>query len=132
VGSVRPVHSWPWVGAAQDGDIVPQDEELDVLGSGHAAHQEDQSEHVREDQVQKPRRHAGIMSDQRSPLVSGPDPTSGTLQPWLDELDRQIVVTEDLAMLQVAEGLLPSLDSGDVAIARDRLHQPDLQDTPSY
>ena len=34
----------------------------------------------REDQVQQPQRHAGIMSDQRSPLVSDPGPTSGTPQ----------------------------------------------------
>jgi hypothetical protein len=29
---VRPVQAWPWVGAAQDGDLVPLHEELDVLG----------------------------------------------------------------------------------------------------
>src|SRR6478672_409403 len=29
-------------------------------------------------QVRQPHRHAGIMSDQRSPLVSDPGPTSGT------------------------------------------------------
>ena len=28
-----------WVGAAQDCDLVPQHEELDVLGGGRAAHQ---------------------------------------------------------------------------------------------
>jgi hypothetical protein len=31
-GPVGPVHAWSWVGAAEDGDLVPQDEELDVLG----------------------------------------------------------------------------------------------------
>jgi hypothetical protein len=31
-GSVGPVHAWSWVGAAQDGDLVAQHEELDVLG----------------------------------------------------------------------------------------------------
>ena len=36
-GPVRPVHMWSWVGAAQDGDFVPQHEELDVLGGGRAA-----------------------------------------------------------------------------------------------
>ena len=45
-GSVRPVHTWSWVGAAQDGDFVAQHEELDVLGGGRAAHQQDQSEHL--------------------------------------------------------------------------------------
>ena len=37
-GPVRPVHAWSWVGAAQDGDLVAQHEELDVLAGGHAAH----------------------------------------------------------------------------------------------
>ena len=31
-GPVGPVQTWSWVGAAQDGDFVPQHEELDVLG----------------------------------------------------------------------------------------------------
>ena len=38
-GSVRPVQPWPRVGAAQDGDLVAQHEELDVLASGRAAQQ---------------------------------------------------------------------------------------------
>ena len=71
-GPVRPVQAWSWVGAAQDGDLVAQHEELDVLGGGRAAHQQDQPEHLPEDQVQQPQRHVGIMSDQRSPLVSDP------------------------------------------------------------
>jgi hypothetical protein len=69
-----------WVGAAQDGDLVAQHEELDVLGGGRAAHQEDQPEHLPEDQVQQPQRHTGIMSDRRSLLVSDRGPTSGTPQ----------------------------------------------------
>jgi hypothetical protein len=77
-GSVRPVQAWPGVGAAQDGDLVPKHEELDVLGGGRAAHQQDHSEHLREDQVQQAQRHAGIMPNQRSPLVSDPGTTSGT------------------------------------------------------
>ena len=77
-GPVRPVQARSWVGAAQDGDLVAQHEELDVLGGGRAAHQQDQPEHLPEDQVQQPQRHVGIMSDQRSPLVSDPGPTSGT------------------------------------------------------
>ena len=79
-GPVRPVQAWSWVGAAQDGDLVAQHEELDVLGGGRAAHQQDQPEHLPEDQVQQPQRHVGIMPDQRSPLVSDPGPTSGTPQ----------------------------------------------------
>ena len=30
--AVRPVQSWPWMGAAQHGDLVPQHQQLDVLG----------------------------------------------------------------------------------------------------
>jgi hypothetical protein len=73
-----PIQAWSWVGAAQDGDLVAQHEELDVLGGGRAAHQQDQPEHLPEDQVQQPQRHAGIMSDRQSPLVSDPSPTYGT------------------------------------------------------
>jgi hypothetical protein len=68
--SIRPVHAWTGVGAAQDGDFVPQHEELDVFSGGLAAYQQDQSEHLPEDQVQQPQRHAGIMSDRQSPLVA--------------------------------------------------------------
>jgi hypothetical protein len=38
-GPLGPVQAWPWVGAAQDGDLVAQHEELYVLGGGRAAHQ---------------------------------------------------------------------------------------------
>ena len=31
-GPVGPIQAWSRVGAAQDGDLVPQHEELDVLG----------------------------------------------------------------------------------------------------
>jgi len=51
---VGPVHTRTWVGAAQDGDLVAQHKELDVLGGGRAAHQQDQPEHLREEQVQQP------------------------------------------------------------------------------
>jgi len=38
-GPVRPVQAWSWVGAAQDGHLMAQHEELDVLGGGCARHQ---------------------------------------------------------------------------------------------
>jgi hypothetical protein len=79
-GPVRPIQARSWVGAAQDGDLVAQHEELDVLGGGHATPQQDQPEHLPEDQVQQPQGHAGIMSDRQSPLVSDPSPTYGTPQ----------------------------------------------------
>ena len=47
--SVRPVHAWSRVGATEDGDLVPQHEELDVLGGGRATQQQDQPEHLPED-----------------------------------------------------------------------------------
>ena len=58
-GPVRPVQAWSGVGAAEHGDLMPQHEELDVLGGGRAAHQQDQSEHLLEDQIQQPQRHGG-------------------------------------------------------------------------
>jgi len=79
-GPVRPVQARTWVGAAQDRNLVAQHEELDVFSGGRATRQQDQPEHQPEDQVQQPQRHAGIMSDQRSPMVSDPGPTSGTPQ----------------------------------------------------
>jgi len=57
-GSVGPVQAWSWVGAAQDGNFVAQQEEFDVLGGGRAGDQQDQSEYLPEDQVQQPQRHA--------------------------------------------------------------------------
>ena len=58
-GPVRPVQTWSRVGAAEHRDFMPQDEQLDVLGGGRAAHQQDQSEHVLEDQIQEARRRGG-------------------------------------------------------------------------
>jgi hypothetical protein len=45
-GPVRPTHRWSWVGAAQDGDLVAQHEDLDILGCGRATRQQDQPEHL--------------------------------------------------------------------------------------
>jgi len=72
-GPVCPVHARTRVGAAQDGDLVAEDEEFDVLGRGRTTRQQDQPEHLPEEQVEQPQRHVGIMSDQRSLLVSDPD-----------------------------------------------------------
>ena len=71
-GPIRPVQARSWVDPAQDGDLVAQHEELDVLGCGRAAHQQDQPEHLPEDQVQEPQRHVGIMPTRRLPLLSDP------------------------------------------------------------
>ena len=38
-GTVGPVHARTWVGATQDGDLVAQHEELNVLGGGRSGHQ---------------------------------------------------------------------------------------------
>jgi len=50
-GPVRPLQAGSGVGAAEHGDLVAQDEELDVFGGGRGAHQQEQSECVWEDQV---------------------------------------------------------------------------------
>ena len=52
-GPVCPVQAWSWVGAPQHSDFVAQHEEFDVLAGGRAAHQQDQAEHLREDQIQQ-------------------------------------------------------------------------------
>jgi hypothetical protein len=79
-GPVCPVQARSWVRAAQDGDLVAQHEELDVLCCRRAGHEQDQPEHLPEDQVEQPQRHVGMMPNCRSSLVSGPHPTSGTPQ----------------------------------------------------
>ena len=61
-GSVRPVQA-PWVGAAQDGDFVPEHEALDVLGGGRAARQQDQPEHLPEHQVQQRAPRGAVVAD---------------------------------------------------------------------
>jgi hypothetical protein len=69
-GPVRPIQARSWIGATQDGDLVPQHKQLDILGGGRTAHQQDQPKHLPEDQVEQAQRHAGIMSDRRSPLAA--------------------------------------------------------------
>ena len=51
-GPVRPVQVRSRVGAAQDGYLVAQHEEFDVLGRGRSGHQQDQSKYLPEDQIQ--------------------------------------------------------------------------------
>ena len=58
-GPVRPLQAGSGIGAAQHRDLVPQHEELDVLGAGRATQQQDKSEHVLEEQIQQPQRHDG-------------------------------------------------------------------------
>ena len=65
-GPVCPVQAGSGVRATEHGDLVPEDEQLDVLGGGRAADEQEQSEHVKEDQVQQPQRHDG---DHARPLL---------------------------------------------------------------
>ena len=50
-GSVRPIQARSWIGATQDGDLVAQHEELDILAGGRTAHQQNQTKHLPEDQA---------------------------------------------------------------------------------
>ena len=50
-GSVRPLQAGSGAGASEHGDLVPQHEELDVLGGGRVAQQHDKAEDLREDQI---------------------------------------------------------------------------------
>jgi hypothetical protein len=56
---VCPVQAWSRAGSAKDGDLMPQHEQLDVLGRRATAQQHDQAENLQEDQTQQPERHGG-------------------------------------------------------------------------
>ena len=66
-GPVRPVQARSWAGAAEYGDFVAQDEELDVLGGASAAHQQDQTEHLQEDRYSRRSDTAAIMPNHWRP-----------------------------------------------------------------
>ena len=82
-GPIRPVQAWSGVGTAEHGDLMPQHEDLDVLGGGCAAHQQEQSDHLLEDPVQQLQSHR---DDHARPLEdadhrwSAALPRSGTPQ----------------------------------------------------
>jgi hypothetical protein len=65
-GPVRPLQAQSGVGAAQHGDLMPQYEQLDVLGGGRATQQQEHPQHPLEDQIQQSQRHGG---DHARPLV---------------------------------------------------------------
>ena len=50
---VCPVQVGSGVGAAEHGDLVPEDEQLDVLEGGRATQQQEEAEHMLKDQVQQ-------------------------------------------------------------------------------
>ncbi len=58
-GPIRPLQTWLRIGTAQHGDLMAQDEQLDVLGGGRATQQQEQPQHLLEDQIQQPQRHGG-------------------------------------------------------------------------
>ena len=55
--AVRPVQPWPRMGAAQHGDLMPQHQQLDVLGHRRAAEQDQQAAKPDEDQVEQAKGH---------------------------------------------------------------------------
>jgi len=55
--AVRPVQPWPRLGAAQHGDLVPQHQQLDVLGRRRAAEQDQPAAQPDEDQVEQANEH---------------------------------------------------------------------------
>jgi hypothetical protein len=71
-GPICPLQARSGVGAAQDGNLMAQDEQLDVLGGGRATQQQEQPEHLLEDQIQQSQRHAEIMPGRwRSSITAG-------------------------------------------------------------
>jgi hypothetical protein len=55
--SIRPVHTRPWIRSPQDGNVVAQYQELDVLGRRRAAEQQQQVQQPQKDQVKQTQRH---------------------------------------------------------------------------
>jgi hypothetical protein len=49
--AIRPVHSWTWIRAAQHSDLVPQHQQLHVLGRRGPAEQDKPSTEPEEDQI---------------------------------------------------------------------------------
>jgi hypothetical protein len=96
-GTIRPVQAWSRVGAAEHRDFMPQDEQLDVLGGGRPAHQQDQSEHPLEDQIEQAQRHGGDHANRKT-----------VDHPWSVTADR---VLEPHRVTQQARNLL--IDLGD-------------------
>jgi hypothetical protein len=60
---VRPVQAWSRVGAAEHGDLMPQHQQLDVLGGCRTSQQQDQPEHLLEDQIQQRAPRGAVVSD---------------------------------------------------------------------
>ena len=56
-GSVGPVEPGSWAGAAQHGDLVPEHQQLRVLGSLRAAEQDQPAAEPNEDQVEQAEGH---------------------------------------------------------------------------
>jgi len=52
-GAVGPVQPGPGIGAAQHGDLMPQHEQLRVLGSGWPAEQDQPAAEPDEDEIQQ-------------------------------------------------------------------------------
>jgi hypothetical protein len=71
-GPVCPVQAGSGVRAAEHGDLVPEDEQFDVLDGGRATQQHEQSEHLLEDQYNSRSDRAAIMPSRwRSSILAG-------------------------------------------------------------
>ena len=55
--AVGPVQPGPGMGAAQHGDLVPQDEQLGVLGRRRTTHKNKPADELDEDQIEQTDRH---------------------------------------------------------------------------
>jgi hypothetical protein len=75
-GSVSPVQAGLGVRSAENGDLVAQDEELDVLGRRGAAEQHQPAEKPVEDRIEQTQRHVG---DHARPLCDADRRRSQTL-----------------------------------------------------
>jgi hypothetical protein len=54
---VDPAHPWPWRASLEYGELVAQDQDLDVLGGIGSGAQHDPAQELGEHRVDQPQRH---------------------------------------------------------------------------
>jgi hypothetical protein len=66
-GTVAPTESWSWRASLQDGQLMAQDEDLDLLGSVGAGVEHHPAQQLREHLVDQLHRHRRIMPRRPQP-----------------------------------------------------------------
>ena len=76
-GAVGPAHPRAWRAPSEHGELVAQDQDLDVLGGVGSGAQHDPAQELGEHQVDQPQRHQGIMPGLRQRRSSRSEEVSG-------------------------------------------------------